>query len=154
MSFFISSGFLCSMPWCWPCLWSLLEHHLLQLQQRGYQYSLKFCLHCKNLSTKSWIIILNFNITTAVAMVTWTKWSHHILLDGHWLKLIVPCGEPLQAKMKNMLVLSRRLQPYLLQLNSCKVVDCFIFEFTLMTSITLITSITRRLDVELNWDWN
>ena len=49
-----------------------------------------------------------------------------------------------------MFILSRRRQPYLLQLNSCKVVDCFIFEFTLMTSITLITSITRRLGVELN----
>ena len=43
-----------------------------------------------------------------------------------------------------MFVLSGRLQPYLLQLNSCKVVDCFIFELTVMTSIT------RRLDVELN----
>ena len=85
---------LCSMPWCWPCLWSLLEHHLLQLQQRGYHYSLRFCLHCKYSSTKSWIIILNFTITTVViAMVTWTKWSDHILVDGHWLKLIVPYVE-------------------------------------------------------------
>ena len=75
------------------------------------------------------------------------KWSHF----SRWTLIKINCaicGEPLQAKMTNILVLSRRLQPYLLQLNSCKVVDCFIFELTVMTSIT------RRLDVELNWDWN